>query len=64
MAASCTSTSIDHAVTLVGYGTLNGVDYWKIKNSWGTGWGDNGYLLIQRNQGACGIGLYSVYITQ
>jgi C1A family cysteine protease len=41
--------SIDHAVLVVGYGTMNGLAYWRIKNSWGTGWGDAGYVNLQRD---------------
>ena len=46
----------DHAVVVVGYGTENGVDYWLIKNSWGTQWGEKGYMRIKRGVGMCGIG--------
>merc|ERR1712185_519021 len=44
-----------HAVTLVGYGTLDGTDYWKVKNSWNEQWGDNGHFLILRGNNECGI---------
>jgi C1A family cysteine protease len=39
-------TSIDHAVVAVGYGTENGEDYFLVRNSWGTGWGDAGFVKI------------------
>eukprot|EP01084_Bolivina_argentea_P316573 548797_1 len=51
----------DHSVIVVGYGVENGVDYWLVKNSWGTNWGENGYVKICRNcnqngiYGECGI---------
>lgn len=53
-------TTINHAVTVVGYGTSDdGTKYWLLKNSWGTDWGDNGYIRIQRDvdapEGLCGI---------
>ena len=37
-----------HATRLIGYGTENGVDYWTIANSWGTYWGEKGYIRIRR----------------
>nr|XP_043620364.1 zingipain-2-like [Erigeron canadensis] len=52
-------TDLDHAITAVGYGTtMDGTDYWLMKNSWGESWGENGYIRIQRDaaeEGLCGI---------
>jgi len=42
-----------HAVKIVGYGTLDGQDYWIVVNSWNDSWGANGLFLIA--QGDCGI---------
>ena len=56
--SKCTSNETDHAILVVGYGTdpVSKMDYWLIKNSWGTNWGKNGYLVLQRGVGMCGIG--------
>ena len=54
----CPSSGINHAVTLVGYGTENSVAYWIIKNSWGTAWGEKGYFRIRRGNGTCGVNCY------
>lgn len=63
---SC-GTNIDHAVTLIGYGTENGNDYWLVKNSWGESWGEAGYFKVLRttdnNAGICGILSMSSYPT-
>jgi C1A family cysteine protease len=44
-----------HAVKIVGWGTLGGVKYWKVANSWNNHWGMSGYFLIRRGTDECGI---------
>ncbi|XP_046647113.1 zingipain-2-like isoform X1 [Daphnia pulicaria] len=53
---------INHAVVIVGWGKLKGVDYWIVRNSWGPGWGANGYILIERGVNKCLIELYPAYV--
>jgi len=48
LSSSC-GTQLDHAVLVVGYGTDAGTDYWKVKNSWGTVWGDDGYVRMKKS---------------
>jgi len=62
--AAC-GTSLDHAVTAVGYGTQDGQDYYIVRNSWGASWGMGGYINIAAVDGAgiCGIQLESLYPT-
>jgi C1A family cysteine protease len=67
---NCSSNSfdIDHVVLIVGYSYEDEVDYWIVKNSWGTDWGLDGYFYIERNTdleyGVCAINAMASYPTK
>lgn len=58
-------TQLDHAVAAVGYGTQGGKDYYIVRNSWGSAWGDGGYIKIAAvdGPGICGIQMQSFTAT-
>jgi len=56
--------SLDHCVQIVGWSqTSANVPYWIIRNSWGTDWGLNGYLWVERNKDECGVSDEATWVT-
>jgi len=56
----CSAWDLDHAVGLVGYGTEGSKDFWIIRNSWGSDWGESGYIRILRGDDLCGVSSMAV----
>ena len=68
ISSTACGTSLNHGVTVIGYGTDSALgDYWLVKNSWGTWWGEKGYFRVKRDNnagpGICGILLMPSYPT-
>ncbi|TVU07268.1 hypothetical protein EJB05_47316, partial [Eragrostis curvula] len=67
MTGSC-GTDLDHGIAAIGYGTdSDGTKYWLMKNSWGTTWGENGFLRMEKDisdkRGMCGLAMQPSYPT-
>ena len=59
-------TELNHGVVVIGYGTTDGgTEYWSVRNSWGVGWGEDGYIRMKRGvedpEGLCGIVMEASY---
>lgn len=59
---ACFQSWQNHCMSLVGYGSEGETNYWIIRNSWGDGWGEKGYMRFIRNgQNTCGIASKAIY---
>lgn len=68
MTGSC-GTQLDHGIAAIGYGVeSDGTKYWILKNSWGTTWGEKGFLRMEKDisdkQGMCGLAMKPSYPTE
>ena len=62
ISSSTCGTYTNHGVTVIGYGhdsTLN-MDFWLVKNSWGTWWGESGYFRVLRTNSTANSGICAV----
>lgn len=58
----CDNKDVNHGVVAVGFGVLNGIPYWIVRNTWGTNWGLSGYFLMKRGVNKCKIETYAAYV--
>jgi len=58
----CNANELDHSPLVVGWGVAKGLEYWNVRNSWGTDWGMKGYIWMSRNKdNNCGIASEASY---
>jgi hypothetical protein len=59
---TCTSTHVDAPMLAVGFGVdpALGKEYWKLKNYWGTSWGEGGFIRLIRGKNMCGVAEYAL----
>jgi len=61
---NCKKLVLNHAVCAVGYGAdESGVEYYIVRNSWGTSWGDKGYIYMVIDGNTCGVTTDPIYPT-
>jgi len=63
MTASNCGDSVDHCVQVTGIDVQQGTPVWNVRNSWGTDWGNDGYIWVQRGENACDITSAVTYVT-
>ena len=60
---NCPTNKHNHAVAIVGWGTdaTTGMDYWIMRNSWGTDWGLDGYFYMERGVNMCCVACENLF---
>lgn len=57
----CDAGNLDLSALVVAYGSEGGADYWVVKHSWGTSWGEDGYFRVLRGVNHCGIANFATH---
>jgi C1A family cysteine protease len=59
--STCSKVLLNQPLVIVGYGSSGEGAFWIAQNSWGTNWGEKGYIRIKRGSNVCGIATNPIY---